>query len=56
MQIEDKEIRKELSGVLGSYKITNFYGSQDKDIKMLSWIEIAFEIGKLRRDSNALKN
>lgn len=52
MIIKDDEIREKLSKILGSYKPIkqNFgYGSNFEEVKVLSWIEIAFEIGKLKK-------
>lgn len=45
MEIKDEEIRKELSKVLNCYVER---GIMSKPDNILSWIEIAFEIGKLK--------
>ena len=52
MEIDDKEIREELSKILGSYKERDCYMAHNygkADVKVLSWIEIASEIGKLKK-------
>lgn len=44
----DLNIRTEISKLLGAkYKVKDFY-SKDSEIISYSWIEIAFEIGKLK--------
>jgi len=43
---DDQQIRKNISGFLGSYKKDHY--SQQQEIKVLTWPEIYFELGKLK--------
>ena len=55
MEINDKEIREELSKILGCYELENFwygYSQRKMELKILSWIEIANKIGKLQKEAN----
>lgn len=51
---EDTQIRKNISGFLGSIE-SDFYSHQ-KTIKILSWPEIYFELGKLKNQTTILKD
>lgn len=54
MKIEDEEIRKEISSLLSSYKVsrTYDYSESEKEVLVLSWIDIANRIGKLQTQSS----
>lgn len=46
--VKDENIRKEISAMLNSYDVyQDTYYREQKTIKILSWPQIFFEIGKL---------
>ena len=50
---KDKEIRESISKMLGKYK-SYPYASMSRDVEILSWPEIYFELGKLKHHVESL--
>lgn len=49
LTLGDNEIREELSAILGSYETESYYGGRrEKTLKVLSWPQIYFRLGKLK--------
>lgn len=52
---KDKSIRKDISKFLDSYESISGF-SNTRDIKILSWSEIYFELGKLKSGFDEMNN
>lgn len=50
---EDEQIRTNISQFLESYKSLDRY-TREQEVKVLSWAEIYFELGKLKNDFNSM--
>ena len=52
---EDEKIRKNISQFLGSYQPNHYYNGT-REIKVLSWAEIYYELGKKMAEYERLEN
>ncbi len=52
---KDAQVRRNISGFLGSYEKDRYY-NETKNIKILSWAEIYFELGKIQSGVKAIKD
>ena len=54
--MEDKQIREELSQMLDSFESKDWRYRGEIEVKVLSWSQIFFEIGKLKNQCSTLSD
>lgn len=57
LTLNGREAREEISGMLGSYETESYYGGRtEKKVKVLTWPQIYFRLGKLKQRVDRLED